>query len=92
MVATLLFGLRDNSRVKMHVSESKLTIEQTLLAVIADAVQFLAWTKTKEAKHGRYDRKSILKTLNGDYEHDRDDYESFETIEEFEEYMKQFIR
>lgn len=91
MVVTLLFGLRDDSRVKMHISNAKLTIEQTLMAIIADNLEFLSWTKTKEARHGKYNKKSILKMLNGEYEQEKDDLESFSTIEEFEEYMKQFI-
>lgn len=90
LVATLLFGLRDNSRVKMHIAESKLTIEQTLLAVIADTMQFIAWTKTKDARHGRYKNKSILKMLNGEYDKEKDELVSFETIEEYLEYMSQF--
>lgn len=92
LVATLLIGLRDNSRVKMHLAKSKITIEQTLLAIIADAVQFVAWTKTKESKNGKYKKKSILKTLNGEYDKEKDDLMSFKTIEEYEQYMSKFNR
>lgn len=92
LVATLVFGLSDDARVKKHFSNTKLNIEQTLLAIIADSLQFIAWTKTSEAKRGRYKNKSILKTLNGEYEKKKDDLVSFETIEEFEAYMKQFDR
>ena len=88
LVATLVLGLRDDSRVKMHYSKSKITLNQTLEAIIADNMQFLAWTKTKEAKKGRYKKKSILKLLNGVY--DNSELASFETIEEYEKYMKQF--
>jgi len=90
-VVTLLLGLRDNSRIKMYYSKSKLSIEQTILALIADSVQFLAWTKTKDAKHGRYTQKSVLKLLNGDYDTGNDNLESFESIEDFNEYMSQFL-
>lgn len=91
LCATLLLGLRDNSRVKMHFADAKITLEQTLLSIIADSLQFLAWTKTKDAKHGKYNKKSILKILQGEYKKEKDDLMSFETIEEYEEYMKQFI-
>lgn len=90
LVVTLLFGLRENSRVKMHISNTKLTIEQIISSIMADSLQFLAWTKTKEAQKGRYDKKSILKILNGDYETENEELAVFETIEEFENYMKQF--
>lgn len=91
-VAVLLLGLRDNSRVKMKLSGTKITIEQMLMAIIADNLQFLSWTKTKDAKHGRYKQKSILKTLQGEYDRPKDDLMTFKTIEEYEEYMKQFIK
>lgn len=92
LVATLLIGLRDNSRVKMKVNDTKLTIDQMMMAMVVDNLQFLSWTKTKDARHGKYKQKSILKTLMGEYEKQKDDLISFETVEEYEEYMKQFIK
>lgn len=91
-VAVLCFGLRDNSRVKMKMSGAKLTVEQMLMAIMADSLQFLSWTKTKDAQHGRYKQKSILKTLMGEYDKQKDDLISFSSIEEYEEHMKQFIK
>ena len=76
----------------MKLSGTKLTIDQMLMAMIADNLQFLAWTKTKDAKHGKYKQKSILKTLQGEYDKPKDDLLSFKTVEEYEEYMKQFIK
>lgn len=92
LVAVLLLGLRDNSRVKMKLSETKVTIEQMMMAMMADNLNFLSWTKTKDAKHGKYKQKSILKTLMGEYDKKKDDLISFKTVEEYEEYMKQFIK
>lgn len=93
LVATLVLGLGDNSRVKKEISNTKLTLEETILAMILDGINFICWTYTKEAKKGRpYGKKSIFKLLNGEYDKDKDDLESFKTIEEFEEYMKSFIR
>lgn len=76
----------------MRVSGTKLTTEQMLLAIIADGIQFLGWTKTKDARHGKYNQKSILKALQGEYEQKQDNLVSFKTVEEYEEYMKQFIK
>lgn len=59
-------------------------------AMIADNLKFLSWTKTKDAKHGRYKEKSILKALRGEYKDEKDDLVSFATIEEFEAYMNRF--
>lgn len=90
-MATLVFGLKEDSRLKKKLSNNKLTLEQTLLAIIADSTKYICWTFSKDARKGRaYKDKSILKALNGEYEKEKDELQSFETIEEFEEYMAQF--
>lgn len=92
LVAVLVFGLNDNSRIKKRYSNSKISVDQILMAMVVDDLNFLAWTKTRDAKHGKYKQKSILKTLQGEYEKPKEDLISFKTVEEYEEYMKQFIR
>lgn len=90
-MAVLVFGLNENSRIKKKYSKSKISVEQTLLAMMVDDLNFIAWTKTKDAKHGKYKQKSVLKILQGEYDKEKDDLQSFKTIEEYEDYMKQFI-
>ena len=80
LVATLCMGLRDNSRVKMEVSRSKITLEQSLLAHIADDLSFQSWAKTKDGQKNRNRPNSILKTL---LEGKKDEMESFMTPEDF---------
>lgn len=88
LVATLLIGLGDGSRVKKHYSKNRLTIEQALLAMIADRLNFIAWTKTKDAqKGGKYKLKSIYEALNKEPEKE-EKYEAFDTVEAYEEYIK----
>lgn len=71
-------GLRDNSRVKMKVGESSISLETALLARIADELTFLSWTKTKDAQRGRNKPASILKMLTEDKEVTSfDDLDSF---------------
>lgn len=89
-VATLLIGLRDDSRVKMHMSDSRLTLNQMMMAAILDELRFLSWTKTKHGK--RYNQKRILKALQGEYDTKKDELMSFKTVEEYERYMKRFER
>lgn len=90
-MATLVFGLREDSRLKKKLSNNKLTLEQTLLAMQVDALRYLCWTKSKDAHKGRpYKEKSIVKVLNKEYEKDKDELEVFETIEEYENYMSRF--
>lgn len=88
LVATLVLGLRDDSRVKLFFTDSRLSTEQIMNAMMVDALSFIAWTKTKDAQHGRYKNKSVLKALQGEYS--KDELASFKTVEEYEEYMKQF--
>ena len=88
-MATLVFGLADNSRVKRKLSEHKLSIEQSLMAMIIDDLNFICWTYSREARKGKsYSRKSIYKALLGEYKVEKDELISFETPEEYEEYMK----
>lgn len=61
-------------------------------AMMVDSLSFLSWTKTKDAQHGRYKQKSILKTLLGEYDEQKDELMSFDSIEAYEEHMKQFIK
>lgn len=84
LVATLVLGLGDNSRVRRYFSKTKVTLEQILMAIMADNLQFIAWSKTK---HKKNKPKSILKKLI-DLDEQKEELESFETPEEFEEYMR----
>lgn len=85
LVATLVLGLDDNSRVKRHLSNQKLTIDQMLMALMVDALNFLVWTKTKDAQRKRNKPKSVLKMLTED---EKDNIQVFETAEDFDAYME----
>lgn len=75
----------------MKISDTKLTVEQILLAKIVDNLVFQSWTYTKDARKGKpFKEKSVLKALQGEYEHKKDDLATFGSAEEFEQYMKQF--
>lgn len=86
LVATLLVGLPDDSRVKMAISGQKLTLEQNLLARIADTVNFIAWAQTEDAQKNRNRPKSILELLLGNDKKEK--LESF-TAEEFDKKWKE---
>ena len=90
--ATLLVGLGEDSRVRRHLSGNRITLEQALLAIIVDRLNFIAWTKTEDAHKGRkYRRKSIFETLTKNPEQKKkDEIMSFNTVEEYDEYMKRF--
>ena len=83
-VAVFSLGLRDNSRIKMKLSGSKISIEQSLLASIADRLGILICQKTKDVAKGNNVPKSILATLNGETEEkEQSEMRVFESGEEF---------
>lgn len=60
LVATLTLGLRDESRIKKKISGQKLTLDQSLMALIVDELNMLLWQRSK--KRGKKP-KSVYKTL-----------------------------
>lgn len=84
-VAVFSYGLGDESRIKKKLSGQQVSMQIQLMASIADSLNLLLWTRSKE---GTEKPKSILSAL---IESDRDGYEGFETPEAFEERRKQLI-
>lgn len=60
MLATLAAGLRDDSRIKIKLSGARAATDTLLFASIADALNFLAWAKTKAAQTGKNRPKPLL--------------------------------
>lgn len=63
VVAAFCFGLKEDSRVKMHISGQKIPLNQLLLAKIADELAFISWSKTVDGQKNRNRPKSILANL-----------------------------
>ena len=80
MAATLCFGLRDESRVKMKLARAKITLTQTLIARMVDELSFQSWAKTKDGQKGRNRPQSVLKALTSE---DDDKAEVFTTADDF---------
>ena len=72
----------------MLLTGSRMTLEQQLLAIIADALKFIQWTKTDHGKRRKYDGKSIYEALMKP--RGKEEYQAFNSPEEFEAYMKTF--
>lgn len=90
LAAVLASGLRDNSRIKMIMSETKVEREQMLLAAAVDRLSMLVWAKTKDAAKNRNKPKMILDILTGE-KVTNDDLQTFETADEFEAARKRII-
>ena len=63
LVASLVVGLRDDSRIKMKLSGAKAPLEIVLLASAVDRLSMLVWFQTKDAEKGRNRPKSLLSIL-----------------------------
>lgn len=62
-LAILACGLRDDSRIKLKMSENILSPNQLLLAGIQDRLSLLVYSKTKDAEKGINYPKLILDIL-----------------------------
>lgn len=89
LVATLVLGLHDDSRIKRKITGCKLTLEQMLMASMVDNLQFISWTKTKAAQKGHSRPESVLnKLLGSGKKNPNDELMSFESPAEYEEWRR----
>lgn len=88
-VATLVFGLRDNSRTKMALMNQSVSLDTLLQASILDQLRLLVWTKSKDAQKGRNKPKSLYESLTSTKEKDKP--MSFRSGKDFENYRKQIL-
>lgn len=58
-----------------------------LLAIIADRLGILVWHNTKDGKKGRNQPKSLFKDLTEEKK-PKEELETFQTAEDFEEWYK----
>lgn len=89
LVAILVYGLRENSRVKLAVSHQKLPIETILLAGIHDRLSLSLWTKTKDGQKNRNRPNSLLAMLMGNAGERENDTVGFDTGEEFQRRLEE---
>lgn len=88
-VAALACGLRANSRIKMKLAGVEHDINTLLLAVCADNLQWLAWSKTEQARHGTNKPQSLVASLTNSSK--QSDIIAFEDAEAFERYRRNAI-
>lgn len=92
LVATLVVGLSDDARIKRKISKSKLTIDQSLLALIYDGINILIWQKSKDGAKGRNKPESIFKKLMGLDKPQKDELMSFKSSDEFDKWYESKMR
>lgn len=89
-VGILANGLRNNSRIKLRLSETKIDTNTQLLAAIFDEVAILRWGQTVDGHKGRNKPKSLLSQMLENSNEEKE-IESFNSIEEFEYERKRII-
>ena len=87
-VAVFSVGLRDNSRIKMQMSQQKAPFDTLLLAGVLDRLSILTWFKTKDGQKGNNRPISVVDKLIGEVKESKEMV--FASGEDFEE-MRQKI-
>lgn len=85
MLATLVIGLREDSRVFKKISKARLTYEESMLALIFDILQAMNY-KLGHRK-GQEKPKSLYKKLTEVKE--KDDLIAFNSPEDYERWRKE---
>lgn len=81
-IATLAAGLGEDSRIKKKMSGSKTDRSIYLQAITADLLQYLLWSKTKDAQHGRNKPELISDKLTKEKENEAVTMDEFKEIRE----------
>lgn len=89
-VALLASGLRDDSRIKLKLSNQKASFETILLAAAVDRLSILLWGNTEDGQKNRNRPKMIVPQLTG--EATKPELAMFSTLEEFEKGRKEILQ
>lgn len=88
ILAALVIGLPNDSRIMMKTAKVKLNFRDSALALIFDMLQIIAYKQGH--KKGARHPESLFKKLTTD-EKPEDEYMEFNTPEEYEEWRKEHI-
>lgn len=91
-LADLAQGLDENSRIKKKIINRKLTLTESLQAIMIDKLSILIWQKTKDGAKGRNMPDSLYRKLEGLDKDAKDELQSFATEEEFLEWYNNKMR
>lgn len=79
-------GLRQDARIIMAMSKTKLTADQTMLAMISDNTRMLAWLNSADGMRGVNRPKSLVEILLGNVKQNvTSGIEAFETGQDFDD-------
>lgn len=82
-LATLAVGLRENSRIKMHMSGTVISRTDMLLAAAVDRLSLLCWAQTEDGQRNVNQPQSVLSIILGQkIDHERQ-VQAYETGRDF---------
>lgn len=90
-VAVFAFGLRDDSRIKLAMTNSKVPFETFLLAGVLDRLSALVWFKTTDGQKGINKPLMVAEELTGKTKAKESKEMIFDSGKEFEEYRQQIL-
>lgn len=82
-------GLKENSRIKLKMANQRVGIDTLLLALMADRLGLLVWSKTKDGQKGRNQPRSLVDSLNHVIK--EPETMAFESSEDFEKMKNEII-
>jgi len=88
LLATLVFGLRDDSRVKALASDSPVHMDTVLLAAAVDRLSLLVWAQTEDGQKGRNRPPALVDQLMGTTAENNREHLVFDSGEEFDRAWK----
>jgi|SRR5690625_847050 len=92
LVAVFAYGLRDDSRIKLKMSDQAVPFDTILLAGILDKLNILVWFQTKDAEKGINRPLSIVESITKVNEKDENDIVGFESGEDFMKKRKRLLK
>lgn len=92
-VAVFSYGLKEDSRIKMAMSNQYVHLDTLILAGISDKVNTLLWFQTEDGQKGRNRPTSLAEILTGSKKDksSKNDAASFDSGEDFEKARKGLI-
>lgn len=91
-LADLAQGLAEDSRIKKKLINRKLTLTESLQAIMIDKLSILIWQKTKDGAKGRNIPESLYRKLEGLDKDAKDELQSFASEEAFWEWYNNKMR
>lgn len=89
-VATFAIGLRDDSRIKLKLTDTKIDLDRLMLASIVDRLSILMWWQTENGKKGVNPPKMFVQALTRTEEEPKEEIKGFDTIEDFDKALAEF--